>query len=153
MRYIKSFLVLFTVVAMGSCQFIEKQRLVSNDVDTLLGDGSEYVRAEDYEEDIARIRSEVDIKIDSIKLLMDENRTFSNNRFHMIVGSFRVPSNAQNYLQKMESMGYNASIITNPSNGLQMVAAKSYNNLRTAVTEIDRFRQELEVPAWIYITR
>ncbi len=152
MQIIKVLFIFWIIFTMGSCQFIEKQRLVSNDIDTLLGEENEYVKADDYEEDIARIRSEVDIKIDSIKKMMDENQTFQNNRFHMIAGSFRVPGNAQNYMQKMKSNGYQASVLSNP-NGLQMVSVKSYNNLRTAVTEIEKFRQELGVPAWIYITR
>lgn len=152
MQSIKFLFFVWMVVTLGSCQFIEKQRLVSNDVDTLLSGENEYVKADDYEEDIARIRSEVDIKIDSIKKMLDENQSFENNRFHMITGSFRVPRNAQNYLEKMKSNGYQATIISHP-NGLQMVSVKSYNNLRNAVTEIQRFRNELGVPAWIYITR
>lgn len=145
--------ILFALFLSNGCQYFEKQRLVSNDVDTLLdGSQEDYVRADEYEEDIARIRSEVDIKIDSLKLMLESNQTFAENRFHMIVGSFSVPSNAVDYNQKMQAMGYDAKIINNP-NGLQMVAAKSYNNLRTAVSEIDRFRNQLDVPAWIYITR
>ena len=141
---------LFLVLIMISACQNGRERLVSNDVDTLLND--QYVRTEDYEEDMARIRSEVDIKVDSLKAMMDENQTFDRNRFHMIVGSFRVPSNADAYLGRMKSMGYDAQIITNP-NGLRMVAVKSYNNLRNALSEVNRFRQELDVQAWIYITR
>jgi hypothetical protein len=149
MKHLKALFAVIAVVLIGACQQPERQRLVSNNIDTLLNE--EYVTADEYEEDIARIRSEVDIKIDSLKKMMDENTTFEDDRFHMIVGSFRVPSNAQGYKEKMKSRGYDAKIINNP-NGLRMVSVKSYNNLRNAVTEIERFRQELNVPAWVYVT-
>jgi hypothetical protein len=49
-------------------------------------------------------------------------------------------------------MGYQAQIIPGPAN-FQMVAARSYNNYRESVAEIDKFRNEVTPNAWVYRKR
>jgi len=72
--------------------------------------------------------------------------------FYMIVGCFEVPQNALKYAEKLKGMGYEAQIIPGRDN-LQMVAARSYNNYRTSVSEIDKFRNEVTPNAWVYRKR
>jgi hypothetical protein len=72
--------------------------------------------------------------------------------YYMIVGCFTVQENADSYAGKLKSMGYDAQIIKGRDN-FQMVAAKSYDNLREGIAEIDKFRNELTPNAWVYKKR
>jgi hypothetical protein len=72
--------------------------------------------------------------------------------YYMIVGCFTVQENADSYANKLKSMGYQAQIIPGRDN-FQMVAAKSYDNLRAGVADIDKFRNELTPNAWVYKKR
>ena len=69
--------------------------------------------------------------------------------FYMIVGCFTVQQNAENYAKKMRGMGYEPQIIPGRNN-FQMVAARSYDNYRSSIAEIDKFRNEVSKDAWVY---
>ena len=73
-------------------------------------------------------------------------------RYYMIVGCFTLGTNADKYAEKISGMGYEAQIIPGNSN-FQMVAARSYNNYRESVSEIDKFRNEVTPNAWVYLQR
>ncbi len=72
--------------------------------------------------------------------------------YYMIVGCFVVPQNALNYAEKLKGMGYEAQIIPGRDN-FQMVAARTYNNYRSSVSDIDKFRNEVSPEAWVYRKR
>ncbi len=72
--------------------------------------------------------------------------------YYMIVGCFTVQENADSYAGKLRNMGYEAQIIQGRDN-FQMVAAKSYDNLRAGIAEIDKFRNEITPNAWVYRKR
>jgi hypothetical protein len=69
--------------------------------------------------------------------------------FYMIVGCFTVQQNAENYAKKIRGMGYEPQIIQGRNN-FQMVAARSYDNYRSSIAEIDKFRNEVSKEAWVY---
>jgi len=72
--------------------------------------------------------------------------------YYMIVGCFTVQENADTYAGKLRAMGYDAQIIEGRNN-FQMVTAKSYDNLRAGIADIDKFRNELTPNAWVYKKR
>jgi SPOR domain len=76
----------------------------------------------------------------------------AKGNYYMIVGCFTVPENAEKYADKMRSMGYEPLIIPGRDN-FQMVAARTYDNYRTSVGEIDKFRNEVSPQAWVYRKR
>ena len=127
---------------------------MSNDIDTLLYYNSKenYVEESRYEKDLSNIRSEMDLKLDSIKLLLKNNTVLENDHFHIIVGSFSVESNAFNYSKKIKSLGYDGNIIAG-KNGLDMVTTKSYNNLRIAIGDLTKIHDSVTPNAWIYISK
>ncbi len=146
------FYFLFFILLVG-CKYSDRQSLISNDVDTLLIDYSEnYIEKSKYEEDLSNIRSEMNLKIDSLKKLLEQNITLEINKFHIIVGSFSVHSNAINYSRKMNSFGYNSNIIM-AGNGFEMVTTNSYNNLRKTLDDLKIIRESVTENAWIYISK
>ena len=79
-------------------------------------------------------------------------RSATTGKYYMIVGCFTIQSNADNYAEKLRGMGYESQIIPG-NNNFQMVAARSYNNYRESVSEIDKFRNEVTPNAWVYLQR
>jgi cell division protein FtsN len=76
----------------------------------------------------------------------------SNDRYFMIVGSFQNQNLANNYAEKIRQMGYQSQVIQG-SNGFYRVSAKSYNNFRQGVSEIDDFRSSVTSRAWLHVQR
>jgi hypothetical protein len=143
--------ILFFVLVVG-CKLSKKERLLSNDVDTLLNYNEEFVEKSEYEDDLSEIRSEMNLKIDSLKKLVDENPTFENKPFHIIVGSFTIETNAINYSKKIKEEGYDGNMLYS-GGSYQMVTAKSYNNLRMALNDLEGIKISLTENAWVYISR
>lgn len=76
----------------------------------------------------------------------------ASGNYYMIVGCFMVKENADKYAEKLKGMGYEPLIIPGRDN-FQMVAARNYDNYRTSVSEIDKFRNEVSPNAWVYRKR
>ena len=83
-------------------------------------------------------------------------QTYTQNavtgKYYMIVGCFTVSTNADRYAEKIRGMGYEAQIIAGVNN-FQMVAARSYDNYRLSVSDLDKFRNEVTPNAWIHKQR
>ncbi|NJM16689.1 MAG: hypothetical protein HC896_16160 [Bacteroidales bacterium] len=144
----------FLLFAMPACRFFEKEQMFSNDIDTLINKKLDnFITSKEYENELGKIRTEVDIKIDSLKKLYEENITLGSNKFYMIVGGFKVSQNANNYALKISQMGYPSKILFDERSQFNLVAARSYNNLRLALSEVGQFRENVTPGAWIYVKK
>lgn len=65
----------------------------------------------------------------------------SNGNYHIIVGSFTNPSNAQNFATSLQSKGYSASVI-GPINTYHMVSFGSYPSQKEAMNNLDKATSE-----------
>jgi hypothetical protein len=72
--------------------------------------------------------------------------------YYMIVGSFTVPQNADNFARKLKDKGYESQILQGKG-GFRMVSARSYGSLKEIVAELDKFRSEVDPGAWVYRAR
>jgi len=81
-----------------------------------------------------------------------DTRNAVGGRYYMIVGCFTVQNNADKYAEKLRGMGYQAQIITGNGN-FRMVSAKTFDNYRESVAEIDKFRNEVTPNAWVYLQK
>ena len=79
----------------------------------------------------------------------DENQ----HRFHVIIGSFKVPSNATSWEQEVRGMGFNNTRILQAPNGFNLVSVGAFNTYSKAFNEIDRInsnRIENPMEMWVY---
>ncbi len=76
----------------------------------------------------------------------------SQSRFHVIIGSFKVPSNAVSWQQEVQSMGYSNVQIVHASNGFDLVSVGAFETYSKAFNEMDRINADKEEPIelWIY---
>lgn len=73
-------------------------------------------------------------------------------RFHVIIGSFKVPTNADSWQQEVATMGFTGPKIVESTNGYRMVSIGSYESYSKAFTEIKRINESREdsIDLWIY---
>ncbi|RPH30991.1 MAG: SPOR domain-containing protein [Bacteroidales bacterium] len=74
--------------------------------------------------------------------------------FNVIIGSFKVPTNADSWLQEVVKMGYtNAKIIDSP-NGFKLVSIGAYESYSKAFAEIEKINEGKEevdkTELWIF---
>lgn len=70
--------------------------------------------------------------------------------YHIIVGSFLTPSYAEDWLEHIKGLGYDARIV--PMNGgrWQLVSAKAFPDLRSAWNAIGTIQDNINSEAWVY---
>lgn len=64
--------------------------------------------------------------------------------FHVIIGSFKVPTNADGWLQEVVKMGYNNAKIIDSPNGFKLVSIGAYETYSKAFAEIGKINEGKE---------
>ena len=86
---------------------------------------------------------------DSLQRIQDAQAKL---KFHVIIGSFKVPTNADGWLQEVNKMGYTNTSIIDSDNGFKLVSIGSYETYSKAFNEINRINEGKETPVelWVY---
>jgi cell division protein FtsN len=76
----------------------------------------------------------------------------ARNRYHVIIGSFKVPSNADEYQKQVAKFGFQNPKIVESPNGFKMVSVGAFETYSKAATEILRINRSKEEPIemWVY---
>jgi cell division protein FtsN len=98
-----------------------------------------------HAQDLEQLKLESQQKLDSLQA----NCLEATSRYNIIVGAFKVPSNADGYMQQMASKGYTAKIVT--AGSFQMVSVGSFGTIREALGQLNNFRESVTQDAWIYV--
>ena len=88
-------------------------------------------------------------RLDSIRSAEEELRALSS-KFNIIVGSFITPEYAKAWAEEYRNRGYDAKIIKMEGGRFELISAEAYESVRKAVSRLDRFRDTVQVDAWIY---
>lgn len=74
------------------------------------------------------------------------------NKFHVIIGSFKVPTNADNWQAEVANMGFTNTKIVESPNGFRMVSVASFDTYSKAFREIGKINEGRETPLelWVY---
>jgi len=135
-------LFLLVMLAMASCKYFSTPK-----PDALLAQKDLALVKEKaaHEKELEQLKQESQARIDSLKASCDKQL----NRYHVIVGAFKVPSNADNLQKLMSSKGYSAQIL--PLGSYQIVSVGSFASLKESVGQLGKFRGEVNKDAWIYV--
>ncbi len=99
--------------------------------------------------EIERIR--LQILADSVARAEEEQRILNTQfRFHIIVGSFITPEYAADHAAYYTNMGYETKIYPEVE-GFDLVSAMDLDDLSKAWVLLERFRDTVEIDAWLYI--
>lgn len=84
--------------------------------------------------------------------LMRVREMEARNRFHVIIGSFKVPSNADEYQRQVSQFGFQNPKIVESPNGFRMVSVGAFETYSKATNEILRINRSKEEPIelWVY---
>lgn len=141
------FLLSLILLLCGGCKYFKKQN--SKSVEVITADTSET-------ESTDSASYYTSMPEQSVTATATQKSISSGNavagKYYMIVGCFKVDANADQYAEKIQSMGYSVELIPGV-NDFEMVAARSYNSYRESVSDLEKFRTEVTPNAWIYRQR
>lgn len=136
------FYLLIILLAFSSCKYFSTAK-----PDALLAQKDSALVKEKaaHEKDIEQLKRESEARIDSLKASCEKQL----NRYHIIVGAFKVPANADNLQKLMSGKGYPSQLI--PLGSYQLVTVGSFASLRESASQLGKFRGEVNKDAWIYV--
>ena len=84
--------------------------------------------------------------------LMRVKEMEARNKYHVIIGSFKVPSNADDYQKQVTQFGFDNPKIVQSPNGFKMVSVGSFETYSKAANEILRVNRSKDEPIemWVY---
>jgi hypothetical protein len=151
MKLIKLTSCLVLVLALSGCKFFqEKGWFGGKKADTMEAYmmRMDSIDRADSMQMVQTIRQrEIDDSLEQVR--QQELARQQAKKFVVILGSFKVPSNADNYLGVVRGMGYDAEIITAPR-GWNLVCAVAFEKKRDAFRKAREF-QNTGQDAWVYV--
>jgi len=78
------------------------------------------------------------------------NNTNSNCKYHLIIGSFGVKSNAERLKQKMIEKGYPAQLLPSSNQKLTMVSIQCFDTQNEALSSKSKILQDTQQKGWVY---
>lgn len=144
----KLFILLALMAFLGTgCKYFKKEKKVDQ-VALQKAKEDSIKRAKEIEAEQIRLAQE-QARQDSIRKVQEYEAKF---RFHVVIGSFKVPSNATNWEQEVKKMGYNNTKILLAPNGFNLVSIGAFDTYGKAFNEINKINADKEEPVelWVY---
>ncbi len=139
-------------IALSSCGNEEAERQARAD---------SIARVKRVQDSIAQVRADSAARAEALAAEEAESSSESgesagtqpneNMKFHVIKGSFTIPSNADNFLQVQLAQYPQAKIFTAP-NGYKLVSIADFDNMNEAIQMVNRLSNGAEENAayWVY---
>jgi len=127
----------------GGCRFFNKKEVKK--VDTLA--------AWQAKQDSIKVQAAIAAKEKAVQdSLQRVQEMLAKLKFHVIIGSFKVPTNADEWQQEVVKKGFSNSKIIDSPNGFKMVSIGAFETYSKAFTEIGKINQGKEQPIelWVY---
>jgi len=146
-------LTLAVLLSLGSCKFIEKKgwfgkkKAAAEQAEQARRDS---IRIADSLRIVEEKRFAEQARLDSLQRVREyEEEMRARYKYHVVLGSFKVPGNADHYETVVDSEGYEVVRLYSP-NDFHLVSALRYDNSRDAWKKVMEFRYEGR-DAWVYV--
>ena len=142
----------FVLLAMivSSCNLFQKPSMSQEQIDAMVAENSalksQLTQSKNMEDQLAMAR----MQLDEAMLKLSACEEDAKSRVHIITGSFKVSSYADDYSAVMKSSGYEGNIIPGPYN-FKLVTASSHESINAALNALAPIRENVILTAWIYI--
>ncbi len=112
---------------------------------------SPYVKEEPKVKPVVKEEKEIVVKEEKVKVIEEEDKSF---KYYVIIGSFKVLTNAKNYKSSLIDEGFTPVILEN-ENGLYRVSVAAYNDEMDARQKVGTIRNQYEKydDTWLLIRK
>ncbi len=147
-------ILLSLIVTSSGCDEIKKLNPFREKVDQALIEQQrqDSIRLAMEAEELRIRQAEENARLEELRILEEAERLKALNRYHLVVGSFKVPGNAQRYNELILSKGFDSQIIL-AKNGFHLVTMRSFDNFRTAANELRNVKKAGEYEVWLYVQK
>lgn len=141
-------------VGLGSCKFLEEKGLINKK--KIAAELAEKERiekqriADSLKLDEEAVRQREMARLDSLERVRQyEEQTKARYKYHVILGSFKLPDNATRYDVVVSNEGFETENLYT-RNAFHLVSAMRFDNGRDAWRQVSLFREQGR-DAWVYV--
>ena len=149
------FILFVILVSFSSCKFVKEKGwfgLKSADtLDAYLIKQDSIRIADSLQKVIDKQKAIEQARLDSIqKVELERLDMLARFKYYIVVGSFLTPQYADEWSVYYNSIGYGTEILK-ADNEFNLVSARKYDNMKDALTDLEHFKDTVQIDAWVYI--
>jgi YVTN family beta-propeller protein len=91
------------------------------------------------------------LEIKKEKISKENTVLNSNCKYHLIIGSFGLPSNATGLVSKMKTKGYPAQIIPSKNGKMSMVSIQCFSSVQEVGRAKSKILKDSKQKGWVYV--
>ena len=138
------------VILASSCSLFQRPSMTQEEIDTMVAENqalkAQLQDTKDMEDQLALVRMQMDEAM--LKLAACEEA--AKSRVHIIVGAFKISTNADEYSATVKGQGLDGKIMAGPYQ-FNLVTASSHESIQAALNVLGGIRESIIETAWIYI--
>lgn len=152
MKHIAVVILIALLASLASCKFFKEKKLFGRKK-AELAEQMELQRRMHVADSLKLVKERLqaieNARIDSIRLAEEERLSLAS-KYNIIVGAFITPEYARAWIEEYQNRGYNPRIIKMEDSRFELVSVEAHESVGKAVSRLDRFRDTVQVDAWIY---
>ena len=152
MKHIALVILIALLASLPSCKFLKEKKLFGRKK-AELAEQMELQRRMHVADSLKLVKERLqaieNARIDSIRLAEEERLSLAS-KYNIIVGAFITPEYARAWVEEYQNRGYNPRIIKMEDSRFELVSVEAHESVGKAVSRLDRFRDTVQVDAWIY---
>lgn len=109
-------------------------------------------------QDNQKLKADQLVKEKQIRLETKKQTTLKENeelntdcQYHLIIGSFGLPSNATGLVSKMKAQGYPAQIIPSKTGKMSMVSIQCFSSIQAVSESKSKILKDSKQKGWVYV--
>lgn len=144
--------IVLLALTVTSCGLFQKSSMSQEEIDAMVSKNQSLENQVQECNDLNNQLAAANAEIQNLRAQLTALQEATKGKFQVIVGAFKVPSNAQNYSVTIKNAGYEGKIEPGPY-GFDLVTYSSHESLVEALRALDQARINVIDNAWVYIRR
>jgi hypothetical protein len=150
MRHLSAIVLFGLLVALPSCKFFNKKENAKA-LAALLSQQDSVRVADSIKAVHQQLLALENAKLEEARIA--EEALALNNKYNIIVGSFKTPEYAKKLAEEYTKKGYKPTIIKMNGTSFELVAAEAHPTMRKAFASLKEFQKSIEPDAWLYVKK
>lgn len=152
MKHLVVVILIALIASLPSCKFFKEKKLFGRKK-AELAELMEQQRMIHVADSLKLVKDKLQAieqaRLDSVRLA-EEERLALASKYNIIVGAFITPEYAKAWAEEYRNRGYDAKIIKMEGGRFELVSAEAYESVGKAYSRLEKFRDTVQVDAWIY---
>ena len=144
--------ILILVLATSSCSLFQKPSMSQEEIDAMTARNQSLERQLSECENLEAQLAAANARAESVAAELAELQEAIKGKYQIIVGAFKISSNATEYSQTIKNAGYEGKIVAGFF-GFDLVTYSSHESFAEALRALDEARINVIETAWVYVNR